>query len=164
MNRTQLINLFEVNGLTDYQLKNTADLLKVFGIKLEEVEGFETLSDKNKDLFSEFILNFYNIHGIDNKLLIEIKSIFFVTEQETCLQKNNDDDYLSFYKSTTTVLDKDLKPLKLLKEYKDKSLSNKEYKEVEIEPKFYLRFDYIWNYDDGIKKEWLHVVNQNEWY
>ena len=39
MNRFQLEKLYEVNGLKDYKLKTTDDLLKTHGIDFKEVAG-----------------------------------------------------------------------------------------------------------------------------
>lgn len=38
MNRFQLENLYQANGLTDYKLRNTKDLLKVHGINYKSIE------------------------------------------------------------------------------------------------------------------------------
>lgn len=163
MNRSQLINLFEVNGINDYQLQCADDLLKVFGVKLESLEGFQTLSNENKALFSQFILNFYNAQGIDSKLLIEPLSIYYVVKNETWVQVPGNYG-LSFYKSITTILDRNLKPLKVFREYKNDEFEGKGFEEVETDSEMYLRFDYIWSYPDIDKKEWLHVMSENEWY
>lgn len=40
MNRRQLENLYKVNGLEDFRLRNTDDLLKVHGINYKGVAGY----------------------------------------------------------------------------------------------------------------------------
>lgn len=163
MNRKQLMNLFETNGLTNYQLRNASDLFKIFGIKSEEIQGFDTLGDENKDLFSEFLLNFYNIHGIDNKLAITPEYIYLVEEIETCVKENPEDDYLVHSGTKITVLDKDLNSLQVLMNTSDEE--HKALEKIIMEPKVYLKFVYVYQYPDGdSKKEWLHVTSETEWY
>ena len=58
MNRFQLEKLYEVNGLKDYKLKTTDDLLKTHGLDFKEVAGYTRLDDLNKLLYEKFIVNF----------------------------------------------------------------------------------------------------------
>ena len=172
MKREKIIRLFEENNIIDFQLKNEKDLMKVFGIDTKKIEGFDTLSDKDKLIFNDFIITFYNIHGIDAKLSITPESIYFVEEFQSFIKDpeefqsiitdSEEDFYTLPYEYKVTALDKDNKPIKILIHKK-----NDEYKESKIEKtnfKSYLRFTYIYDYGEQQKKEWLHIENNREWY
>ena len=167
MNRKQLKNLFEANGLFYYQLKEKEDLLKVFGIKIENLEGFETLSDEHKELFTKFLINFYNRLGVDSKLCLEPKSIYFVNEDTLTMQRDKEDESSwVLVECTTCVLDKDLNKIKTLKHMIDKDYKYLKKTDAKFErnTKCYLRFDYNWTYGKKVVKEWLHVIDPNTWY
>jgi len=70
MNRFQLEKLYEVNGLKDYKLKTTDDLLKTHGIDFKEVDGYTRLDDLNKLLYEKFIVNFLNGLGLDSRMAL----------------------------------------------------------------------------------------------
>ena len=166
MTRVQLIDLFQKNGLSDYQLKNTDNLLKIFGIKIDNLEGFSSLNKEHQEMFEQFIINFYNMHGIDNKLAIWPVSIYFVMDIETCLELNENE--LITYSREIIALDKENIPYKNIYNMVYLDSENKKYKnlsKVEMKPKEYIRFTYEYRYYDGdIKKEWLHVISPNEWW
>ena len=56
MKREKIIRLFEENNLIDFQLENETDLMKVFGIDTKKIEGFDTLSEQDKSIFTDFII------------------------------------------------------------------------------------------------------------
>jgi hypothetical protein len=70
MNRNQIENIYKANGLDDYQLRNTIDLLKVHGIDTKAVEGYDSLDDINKALYEKFIINFLNRWGMEARATI----------------------------------------------------------------------------------------------
>jgi len=84
MNRKQIENLYMVNGLKDYKLKNTDNLLNIHGIDFKEVNGYDTLDDTNKTIFKRFIINFFNAWGLVDRTFIIPKGIY------------NKDSYLRF--------------------------------------------------------------------
>lgn len=176
MNRKQLDNLCEVNGIVHYQLKNKEDLLKVFGIKIDDIEGFKNLSDENKDIFTKFLINYYNVLGVDSKLALQPLSINLVDEEELIVkevQKNNsiideyeDIDIWQWFSTKVYVLDENFNRIKLFKHSKEKEIQYllKTKAEFKKYTNRYLRFNYVWFYSGRKVKEWLHVKNQNEWY
>lgn len=165
MNRKQLENLCEANGIVHFQLKDKKDLLKVFGIKVEQLEGFENLSDENKELFTKFLINFYNIHGVDSKLCLQPISIHFVQEFRTLVKDNIDNEYWDWFSTKVFILDKDSNEIKLFKHNKEKELQYLKNTDATFKNTrdYYLRFDYKWN-GKKVIKEWLHVKSENEWY
>lgn len=165
MNRKQLENLCEVNGIVNFQLKNKEDLLKVFGIKVEKLEGFENLSDEHKELFTKFLINFYNMHGVDSKLCLMPISIHFVHELRTLVKDNIDNEYWDWFSTKVFIIDKDSNELKLFKHNKEKELQYLKNTDATFKNtrNYYLRFDYNWT-GKKIVKEWLHVIDPNTWY
>lgn len=165
MNRKQLENLCEANGIVHFQLKSKEDLLKVFGVKVEQLEGFENLSDENKELFTKFLINFYNMHGVDSKLCLEPVSIHFVQEFRTLVKDNIENEYWDWFSTKVFILDKDSNELKLFKHNKEKELQHLKNTDATFKNTrdYYLRFDYKWN-GKKVIKEWLHVKSENEWY
>jgi len=86
MNRSQLEKLYEVNGLKDYRLKNPVDLIKTHGIDYITVDGFNQLSDVNKLLFGKFIVNIFNGLGLDSRMDMIPKGIYFVEDFEYAVE------------------------------------------------------------------------------
>jgi len=80
MKRFQLEKLYEVNGLKDYKLKTTDDLLKTHGIDFKAVEGYSRLDDVNKLLYEKFIVNLFNGLGLDSRMTMIPKGIYFVED------------------------------------------------------------------------------------
>jgi hypothetical protein len=64
MERFQVENLYKVNGLDDYRLRNTSDLLKVHGIDYRAIRGYDGLDDINKAV--EYLQYTIEQNEIDN--------------------------------------------------------------------------------------------------
>ncbi|MCO5388852.1 MAG: hypothetical protein NHB14_27215 [Desulfosporosinus sp.] len=93
MNRFQLEKLYEVNGLKDYRLRTTDDLLRVHGIDFKSVDGYSRLDDVNKMLYERFIVNYFNGFGLDTRLTMIPKGIYFVEDFDYLVKENPEDDY-----------------------------------------------------------------------
>jgi len=48
MNRTQLEKIYKYNGIKDFMLRNTEDLLKIHGVDFKTVDGYNRLDDLNR--------------------------------------------------------------------------------------------------------------------
>src|SRR5665648_864154 len=94
MNRFRLEKLYEVNGLKDYKLKTTDDLLKTHGLDFKEVAGYTRLDDLNKLLYEKFIVNFFNGLGLDSRMALIPKGIYFVEDFDYAVE-NPGHDYLA---------------------------------------------------------------------
>lgn len=166
MNRKQLENLCEVNGIFHFQLKNKEDLLKVFGIKVEQLEGFENLSDENKELFIKFLINYYNMLGVDSKLCLEPISIHFVEKYELSGQVDASENFWDTIETIYYILDSSSNRTGIFKNYKYKKCQYLKTNGAELHEvnESFLRFDYKWNLTDGVVNEWLHVTDENTWY
>ncbi len=80
MTRIQLENIYKANGLNDYKLKTTEDLLKVHGIDFKAIKGYSELDDLNKAIFEKFILKFFNALGFDRRTVLVPKGIYRTEE------------------------------------------------------------------------------------
>lgn len=159
MNRKQLENLYKVNGLIDYRLRNTEDLLKVLGIDFADVKGYATLDDLNKVNYERFIVRFFNGWGFEPKMTILPKGIYWVEDIERLIDK---EDYCVIVGGTIKSIDKNgVKTV--IHDWNSKEDEYKNCKSYNDKPKYYLRFEYTMGEENN--KEWLHVTEQGtEWY
>ena len=164
MTRKQLEKLYEVNGLTDYRLKSTEDLLKVHGIDYKDLAGYDSLDDDNKAIYERFIINIFNAWGLDSRLNLLPKGIFFVEDTEYVVKENPENDYYNLAGQTIYTIDRTGNK-KLLRKWEDEEY--KHLKKIAEKPKQYLRFEYQHGTDaeGNPRNEWLHVIKEGrEWY
>ncbi len=158
MNRSQIENLYKVNGITDFKLKSTDDLLKAHGINYKEVDGYDRLDDLNRVIYEKFIINIFNVFGLESRTTLIPKGIYYVEDIQYLVKENPEDDYFVVMGGLVKALDRS--GLKTVihtwtdEEYKD-------FEVVESEAKTYLRFEY----EHQGREEWLHVIKDGkEWY
>lgn len=164
MKRKQLEKLYEVNGLADYRLRNTEDLLRVHGIDFTEVSGYSSLDDLNKSIFEKFIVNIFNSWGLDSRLILFPKSINLVLDIEYYVKENPDDDYFILAGHTIYAIDRN-ENKRLLYRWEDEAY--KHLKTILTKPIEYLRFEYQLGTDEegNPRDEWLHVISEGrEWF
>lgn len=158
MNRFQLEKIYEVNGLEDYRLKTTDDLIKVHGIDFKAVDGYSRLDDLNKKLYEKFIVNYFNGQGLDTRMTMIPKGIYFVEDFDYLVKENPEDDYWNVSGGIVMAIDKNgLKTVH--RTWKDEDYAHLE--AIEGTHKTYLRFEY--KIDDD-RDEWQHVIGPKEWY
>lgn len=157
MNRSQIENLYKVNGLYDFKLKTTDDLLKVHGINFKEVDGYKRLDDINRKLYEKFIINLFNAFGLESRATLVPKGIYYVEDIDYLAKEKDDDYYFIVVGGIVYAIDRNgMKSV--LHSWKDEDYKHLEVSEKEI--KKYLRFEY----EIQGKNEWLHVVNESKWY
>jgi len=157
VNRSQLENIYNMNGLKDYRLKTTDDLLKTHGINFKAIDGYTRLDDLNKLLYEKFIVNMFNGLGLDSRMTMIPKGIYFVEDFDYVLKENLDDDYFTVVGGL--IMDVDKNGLRTV----HRSWQDDGYKHLEAikgKTKTYLRFEY----EDNERAEWLHVVDPKTWY
>ena len=66
------------------------------------------------------------------------------------------------YEYKVTALDINKNPIKVLVHRKIDE--NQGCEIVRTDVKHYLRFTYLYKYEENTKREWLHIVNDKEWY
>jgi len=76
MRTGQIIDMYQSHGLKDGQLKNMVDLVWLHDFHLENVKGFDRLTEGNQTLFKEFILNFHNGWGLQARSSIKDMSVY----------------------------------------------------------------------------------------
>jgi len=159
MNRSQIENLYKVNGLTDYKLKTHEDLLKCHGINFK-IDGYSRLNDIDRAIYEKFILNIFNVFGLESRATLIPKGIYLAEQVDYLAKEDPEDDYYIVVGETIYTIDKNgLKTVH--RTWKDEDYKHLESTIVEGEGKRYLRFEYE---HDG-RNEWLHVINNGkEWY
>jgi len=157
MNRSQLENLYEVNGLKDYKLKTTDDLLKTHGINFKEVKGYTRLDDLNKLLYEKFVVNLFNSLRLNSRMTMIPKEICFVEDFDYVVKINLDDDHFIIAGGLVKAIDKN--GLKTV----HRSWKNHDYTHLEMFEGItntYLRFEY----EHNSRGEWLHITDPKTWY
>ncbi|OCZ50866.1 hypothetical protein [Dehalobacter sp. TeCB1] len=156
MNVSQLKKIYEVNDLKDYELRNTEDLLKVHGIDFRDMAGYNRLDDLNKQLYSKFIVNFFNQQGLKSRISLIPKGIYFVEEIEYLIKEDPEDESWLIVGGLIKSIDKNgLKSV--LHEWKNEDYNHMVF--TENKPKIYLRFEYLHRGRD----EWIRVISENFW-
>jgi hypothetical protein len=158
MEREQIENIYKINGLTDYKLNSTEDILKVHGVDFKAVDGYNRLDDLNRDIYKKFIVNIFNAWGLGARATLVPKGIYFVEDISHLGKENIEDDYFIPLGGTIKAIDRSgLKSI--LHTWNDKEY--KHIKTIENEIHTYLRFEYE---NDG-EPVWLHIEkNGEEWY
>lgn len=158
MNRFQLEKLYEKNGLKDYKLNNTDDLLKCHGIDYKGIEGYNRLDDINRAIFKKFIVNIFNGLGLESRATLYPRGIYYAEEIEYIGKENPEDDYYISISSVVYSIDRNgFKSV--LHTWEDEEY--KHLKALKSETKKYLRFEY----EHQGRKEWLHVIKEGrKWY
>lgn len=67
LSRLRIERKYEELGLTDYKLRNLKQLQEIHGVDVNQIAGYNQLSDKHKKLFNEAIINFFNAWGLDSR-------------------------------------------------------------------------------------------------
>lgn len=148
-------NLYKDNGITDYKLRNTDDLFKIHGIDFKEVEGYAVLDDINRSIYEKFIINFFNGLGLESRMTLIPKGIYFVEDTNYLIPE---DDYFLVVGGIVESIDRN-GVKSILRTWSDEDYENIEH--TESETKSYLRIQYE---HDG-RPEWLHIMKEgSEWY
>lgn len=158
MERKYIENLYKINGLIDYNLSSTEDILKVHGIDFKAVGGYNRLDDLNRANYEKFIVNIFNAIGLESRATLVPKGIYWVENIEYLVKENPEDDYYIVAAGIINAIDRNgMKSV--LHTWNDEDYKHLEVKE--IESKKYLRFEY----EHQGRSEWLHVVKDGkEWY
>ena len=163
MNRFQMETIYEANGLDDYKLNTSEDLLKCHGISIPCVSGYSDLTEENKVIFNKFILGYLNGIGLDYRMIFSPVSVNYVEDIDYTAP---DPDYKDDLENNTVVSVK--RVINIIKKDGTKEqfhkYQEKEYKNLEYTKKFvnhYLRFEF----KEGKRKVWLHVLDGgSQWY
>lgn len=164
MNGRQLERIYLENGLEKMQLRNEYDLVKIHGIDYSEVDGFNKLSQENKEAFKNFIPKFYNGWGLNARVTIIPQSISYVEEVEYSYssEDRNNGTYLSHAGSSIWKIHSNGERTMISNVFDDEEVGS-DLSLSPSTPKRYLKFEYT--IYDSRNLEWLHVLkNGTEWY
>lgn len=81
MDKLKLEKLYEKKGLYDYKIKTIEELCEIHYVKLNQVYGYNNLNKRDKQLYKEFLINYFNIHKLENRNIIPLR-VFRVLEEE----------------------------------------------------------------------------------
>lgn len=158
MKREQIETLYKANGLVDYKLRDTEDLLKVHGINFKEVQGFSEIDNLNRETYEKFIIKIFNALGLESRMTLFPMRVYFVEETNYHIKQQPQDDFYICIGGIVKIIDKN----GIKKEHS--SWQDEDYKNIKpikSESTSYLRFEYEHNNHE----EWLHVIEDGEeWY
>lgn len=143
----------------DYQLHSQVDISEIHGFEVSEISGYETLPDKQKELFDKAIINLMNASGIESRCSFIPIAINYVQEIEYSIPVD-EETYRPVRLEVRVILpDGKIKPQPLHR-YRLEKVSKAELAKCEKDIKSYLRIEY----EKQGRKDWLHIVNEKEWY
>lgn len=158
MKRNEVEKIYLENSLSSFKLKCLEDLKSCHGIDAEQVNGYEDLTEENKEIYRNFIINFFNARGIDARMITVPKAINYVEDIDSVAQDPDDKECVVTVCNVINVI-KSNGNKKQLHKY-----VNKEYKDLIISEQYrkeYLRFAFL----EGKSKVWLHVTHEGkQWY
>lgn len=157
MNRSQIENLYIVNGLTDFRIRNIEDILKTHGVNVKAIDGYSRLDDVNKLLYEKFIINFFNMQGLESRATLVPTGIYYVEEIEYMVKEKPENDYYTLSGGLVNAIDKN--GIKSVLHHWNYD-GYEGLKVEESKPKYYLRIEY----EHQDRKEWLHVIDDKTWY
>ncbi len=157
MKREQIENIYKTNGIKNYKLRNTDELLKVHGIDFREVQGYNRLDDIRRAIYEKFIVNIFNNYGLESRSKLIPKGIYYVEHTERFAKSDSEEDVYVLVDWVIMVIDRSgLRSLLRMGE-------DEEFKHLEIvdqDTEKYIRFEY----ELGESNIWLHVIDENKWY
>lgn len=143
----------------DYQLRSHVDISDIHGFKVSEISGYETLPDKQKELFDKAIINLMNASGLESRCAFIPTAINYVQEIEYSIPVD-EETYRPVRLEIRVILpDGKIKPQPLHR-YCFEKVNNAELAKCERDIRSYLRIEY----KKHGSKDWLHIVNEKEWY
>lgn len=158
MKMSQIQNLYRANGIKDYKLRTTEDLLNCHGIDYKSIDGYSRLDDFNKAIYEKFIINFYNDCGLESRAGKIPTGIYFVEDTEFLFKRNNEDEFYVAAGGVIKAIDKNgMKSVLHTWNDEDNPIQG----EIREETSTYLRFEYQQN----DRPAWLHIIEGGEeWY
>lgn len=159
--RSEIEKLYQMAGITNYQLREASDIAYIYGHNIENLKGFDTLSPNQKTMFREFIVNYYNSCGLDMRAGFVPKSVYYIEKITYCIRRPADECYDKPYNEIAVE-----KYMMILPDGKTKLFHESVFVETEAEQliethkELFVRYDY----KTGKRKEWLHVMSSTSWY
>lgn len=158
MKRNEVEKIFQEHGLIDYRLTCIEDLKNCLGIEALKINGYEDLTEENKEIFRDFIINYFNSIGMDRKMITVPKAINYVEDIDRVVQDPDDEECIVTVCNVINVIKANGNKKQMHK------YVNKEYKDLIVSEEYrkeYLRFAFL----EGKSKVWFHVTHEGkQWY
>lgn len=152
---------YEERGLSDFKLTSLDDIKAIYGYDIQELKGFSDLSEEYKELFSKFIINFFNAHGMDRRSVLQPLQINYVQHIEYSRPTEEIDDEGKAIHELVVIEIKRLTSSGKYERYKRHIFcKNASISDCKGYCSQFLRIDY----QEGKRKEWLHVLSPHQWY
>lgn len=156
MEKVQIENIYEALGIKSSRIKSLEELEK-YGIKVKEIKGYNNLTEENKIIFNNFILNYFNQLGMRTKQAFKPIQINYVEETDFVSDDPDDPECELFSKIVIKAIYQDGKK-KVIHQF------GNQYKGLKIKRKSsskYLRFEF----KEHNCKVWLHIIDEGkQWY
>lgn len=141
MNLEQVISKYKENNRRDFKLKSAVDLFIIHDIDFTMIKGFATLSEENRIIFEQMIVNFYNAQGIELRTAMVPRGIYCIEEKIWWDTDRSKAGMKLSIQSTYKVLGSDEKELcKINEKYYDNL--NKMLSHATVETIHYLCYEY----------------------
>ncbi len=152
-------NIYLINGIDDFQLRNLSDLLKIHGINVRTTEGFSELSEEDKKSYETFIIRYMNAHELSYRSTIYPKRIYRAFEIDYLIKEDPTDDYYLKFAGEVWNCNKKNNEF-MVNEWGD--IASKTKNDVIKQKKdSYLRVEL----KEGDTNSWLHITREGEeWY
>jgi hypothetical protein len=75
MSRSRLERLYEERGIADYKISTLDDLFYIYGVKLNQIEGYFKLADEERIFFNKFVINYFNSQDLESRNICILKVI-----------------------------------------------------------------------------------------
>lgn len=153
MKRQELERKYEERGLTDYQLQTLEDLKEIHGVDVTELNGYNELTDENKELFNSTVIKFFNTWGLDNRKELRPKNVHYVSEV-TYEKEISENEIVDAGIEIFVINSKTGAKINRIHRYVfEKDIP---FRECRKYIKHYLRFE--------LQNEWYHITANGEWY
>ena len=106
MEKVQIEKIYETLGIKSSRLKSLEEL-EAYGIKVKEIKGYNNLTEENKKIFNNFILNYFNQLGMRTKLNFEAIQINYVEETDYVAEDPDDSECELFARRIIKAIYKD---------------------------------------------------------
>ena len=143
MNLEQITSRYKENNLGDFKLKSVVDLFNIHDVDYSTINGFVGLSEKNKKLFMQMIVKFYNLQGLELRMAMVPKKIHCIKQQIWWDGDKLKEGIRSSIQSSYEILEPDDEEeiVYEIEEYHDNQIEKLQH--AVIQTVYYLRFEYI---------------------
>ena len=144
-------------------LRSAEDILNIHGFDIRETDGYEDLTQEQKELFESYCVTHMNSLGMNTKITMWPKSVHYVKEYDYYSAPEWDEDEqrnIRWEIGREWIILKANGRTKKFKKYMDEGKTMADVDAVSTQEKEYLRVD--WKYQG--RAEWFHVMAPDKYY